>query len=134
MRLLHSLFISQSLIIFSHLPLCNTVFRPRTLFVRLHRLRASKSLVDDEAELSNWVDDFQTGCGTADAIKSGSARGKAQRSSVVSRGSGLGERRGGDFNSKRRFPLRSDSSDAEDVPQMEKYGCLEQIFRSQERV
>ncbi|KAL5082807.1 hypothetical protein RYX36_011228 [Vicia faba] len=120
MRLLHSPFISQSLIRFSHLPLCNAAFHPRTLFVRLHRLRASKSLVDDEAELSNWVDDLRTDRGTADAIKPGSARRKARRSSVVSRGSGLGERRGGDFNSKRRFPLRSDSSDAEDVPQMEK--------------
>ncbi|CAI8607668.1 unnamed protein product [Vicia faba] len=114
MRLLHSPFLSQSLIRFSHLPLRNAAFRPRTLSVRPHRLRASKSLVDDEADLSNWVDDLRTGRGTADAIKPGSTGGKARKSSVVSRGSGLGERRGADFNSKRRFPLRSDSSDVED--------------------
>lgn len=87
---------------------------------------ASKSLVDDEAELSNWVDDLQTGRGSAKTIRPGSGAGKdsgfrSRKSNVVSRGSGLGQRRGDDFrkgkpslNSKRRFPLRSDSSDDED--------------------
>lgn len=126
MRLLHSPFLSQSLIKLSHLPLRNAAFRPRTFSVRPDRIRASKSLIDDEAELSKWVDDLRTGRETPETTTPGSGPGKdngfrSRKSSAVSRGSGLGERRGGDFrkgkpslNSKRRFPVRSDSSDVED--------------------
>ncbi|CAL5195962.1 unnamed protein product [Lathyrus oleraceus] len=122
----HSPFLSQTLVKFSHLPLRNAAFRPRSFSVRPDRNMASKSLVDDEAELSNWVDDLQTGRGSAKTIRPGSGAGKdsgfrSRKSNVVSRGSGLGQRRGDDFrkgkpnlNSKRRFPLRSDSSDDED--------------------
>ncbi|KAK7292797.1 hypothetical protein RJT34_15651 [Clitoria ternatea] len=48
---------------FTHFALANAPFNPRRLSTRPHvreNLRASKSLVDDEAELSDWVDDLRT--------------------------------------------------------------------------
>jgi len=120
---LHSL----SLFKLSHIPLRDAPFHPRSFSVRPDRIRASKSLVDDEAELSNWVDDLRTG--RAETLKPAQRVGSAGRdsgfrkSSVSRGGSSLGQRRGGgDFkkgkpnlNGKTRFGLSSDSDNDEVV-------------------
>lgn len=121
---LHSL----SLFKLSHIPLRNASFHPRSFSVRPDRIRASKSLVDDEAELSNWVDDLRTG--RAETLKPAQRVGSREpavrdggfRKSSISRdGSSMRQRRGGgDFkkgkpnlDAKRRFGLSSDSDDGD---------------------
>ncbi|PNX54512.1 DEAD-box ATP-dependent RNA helicase family protein, partial [Trifolium pratense] len=95
MKLHSPQFLSQTLFKFSHLPLQNAAFRPFS--VKPDRIRVSKSLVDDEAELSNWVDDLRTGRAEtmkpAQRVSSGRETGDREggfrpRKSSVSRGSG----------------------------------------------
>jgi len=123
---LHSL----SLFKLSHIPLRNAPFHPRSFSVRPDRIRASKSLVDDEAELSNWVDDLRTGraetlkpAQRVDSREPAVRDGGFRKSSVTRDGSSLRQRRGGgDFkkgkpnlNAKGRFGLSSDSDNDEVV-------------------
>lgn len=111
---LHSL----SLFKLSHIPLRNAAFHPRPFSVRPDRIRASKSLVDDEADLSNWVDDLRTG--RAETLKP--AQRVGSREPAVRDGGFRKRRGGGDFkkgkpnlDAKTRFGLSSDSDNDEVV-------------------
>ncbi|CAJ2662981.1 unnamed protein product [Trifolium pratense] len=118
MKLHSPQFLSQTLFKFSHLPLQNAAFRPFS--VKPDRIRVSKSLVDDEAELSNWVDDLRTGRAEtmkpAQRVSSGRETGDREggfrpRKSSVSRGSGsnfVKRKPNLNSNSNRRFGLSSD--------------------------
>ncbi|KAK2406859.1 DEAD-box ATP-dependent RNA helicase [Trifolium repens] len=129
MKLHSPQFLSQSLFKFSHLPLRNAAFRPFS--VKPDRIRVSKSLVDDEAELSNWVDDLRTG--RAETVKPaqrvGSSRetrdrdgGFRPRKSSVSRSSNFSKRKPYlNSNSKKRFGLSSDDDDDKEVVERGKF-------------
>jgi ATP-dependent RNA helicase MSS116 len=126
MKLHSPQFLSQSLFKFSHLPLRNAAFRPFS--VKPDRIRVSKSLVDDEAELSNWVDDLRTG--RAETVKPaqrvGSSRdrdgGFRPRKSSVSRSSNFAKRKPYlNSNSKKRFGLSSDDDDDKEVVERGKF-------------
>ncbi|GAU42361.1 hypothetical protein TSUD_350270, partial [Trifolium subterraneum] len=116
---------------FSHIPLRNAAFHPRPFSVKPDRIRASKSLVDDEAELSNWVDDLRTGRAEtmkpAQRVSSGRDTGDRDggfrpRKSNVSRGSNSVKRKPYvNPNSKRRFGLSSDNDDEEEVVERGKF-------------
>ncbi|XP_027335948.1 DEAD-box ATP-dependent RNA helicase 31-like [Abrus precatorius] len=123
---------------FTHLALRNASFKPRPFSTRAHRnsrenVRVSKSLVDDEAELSDWVDDLRTG--RSDRFSDSTRTSRFSRrlgredddddeeevedkSRRNNRASMLGKRRGEDLrrgrhnaDARRRFQLKSDDDD-----------------------
>lgn len=124
MKLHSSPFLSRTFFKFSHLSLRNAPFRLRPFSSRPDRIRSSKSLIDDEADLSNWVDALRTDNFASQRMDSRPAPvddGRSgPRKSGVGRGSSLGKRGGDDFrkgkpnlNSKRRFQLSSDNDDGD---------------------
>ncbi|KAK7349430.1 hypothetical protein VNO77_06795 [Canavalia gladiata] len=123
---------------FTHFALRNAPLKPRSFSTRAHRdtrerVRPSKSLVDDEAELSDWVDELRTAQPAADSNRTSrfgrrfsrdddeeqkeEHQFRSRRDNRAS-SSTLGKRRGEDLrrerqnaNSRRRFQSRSDDDD-----------------------
>ncbi|RDX77006.1 DEAD-box ATP-dependent RNA helicase 31, partial [Mucuna pruriens] len=105
----------------------NASFKPRSFSARAHSreklpLRHSKSLVDDEADLSDWVDELRT-ARFDDSSRSGQRFGRDDgeerefrprrtNNNNNNRVSALGKRRGSQSgNARRKFQPRSDNDD-----------------------
>ncbi|XP_057454791.1 DEAD-box ATP-dependent RNA helicase 31-like [Lotus japonicus] len=116
---------------FSHLYLRNAAFNPRPFSARAagssrEQLRPSKSksLVDDEAELSDWVDELRTGRTDSFAPRRVSEDGGVERREFAPRGNTRAPKRKGEDlrrgrqnggNARRKFALSGDDEDKDDV-------------------